>query len=185
MRVLFITTLLIILCLHAVSQENRQIRSRQISQLTTRTEQLQKGIREVSFITTQYDTKGRETEVKEFNADSTCIRMETFRYNRKGREIFREITDSLTHKHIQTLSTYDKWNRITEKVLSENNIVQERTVYSYNTFDDKIEEKVVDGAGNLKKISRFEYDSRSMLTRKTTTNSQGEIVYDKVYRYQY
>jgi len=159
-----------------IGQENRQIRARKIEQTNTRTEQIQKGGREISFVHTRYDKKGREIEVKEFDADSNCVQLETFAYNRKGREIFRAVTDSIAH---------NKWNRLTEKVVSENNQIQERTTYSYNTFDDKIEETVLDGSGNLKKVTRFEYDSRSMLTRKTTTNSKGEIVYDKMYRYEY
>jgi hypothetical protein len=168
-----------------IGQENRQIRARKIAQTNTRTEQIQKGGREISFEHARYDKKGREIEVKEFDADSNCVKLETFAYNRKGREIFHAITDSISHKHTVTISNYDKWNRLSEKVVSENNQIQDRTLYSYNTFDDKTEEKVLDGQGNLKKISRFEYDSRSMLTRKTTTNSKGEIVYDKMYRYKY
>jgi len=123
--------------------------------------------------------------VKKFDADSNCVQLETFQYNRKGKEIYHAITDSIAHKKTITTSNYDKWNRLTEKVVSEKNEIQERTLYSYNTFDDKTEEKVLDGLGNVKKVSQYEYDSRSMLIRKTTTNSKGEVVFDKIYRYEY
>ena len=185
MRELFILTILSFSCCCVVGQESRQISARRIEEANTRTEQLHKGVKEISFTTTRYDHKGREVEVKEFDADSNCIKIETFVYNRKGREILRTMTDSVSHKHTITTSNYDKWNRLVEKVVSENYQIQERTFYSYNTFDDKTEEKVEDGQGNLKKVSRFEYDSRSMLIRKTTTNSKGEVVYDKKYSYQY
>jgi hypothetical protein len=185
MKEIFILTILSFSFCSAVSQESRQIRARRIEEANIRTEQMQKGVKEVSFTTSRYDKKGREIEVKEFDADSNCVKLETFAYNRKGREILRTVTDSIAHNHAITISTYDKWNRLTEKVVSENNQIQERTSYTYNTFDDKLEEKVLDGNGNLKKVTRFEYDSRSMLTRKTTTNSKGEIVYDKLYRYEY
>ena len=185
MRAVLFISVLTLFCSSVIGQENRQIRARKIEQTNTRTEQIQKGGREISFVHTRYEKKGREIEVKEFDADSNCVKLETFAYNRKGREIFRAVTDSIAHNHAITISMYDKWNRLTEKVVSENNQIQERTTYSYNTFDDKIEEKVLDGSGNLKKVTRFEYDSRSMLTRKTTTNSKGEIVYDKMYRYKY
>ena len=185
MRAVLFICVLTLFCSSMPGQENRQIRARKIEQTNVRTEQIQKGEREISFANTRYDKKGREIEVQEFDADSNCVKLETFCYNRKGREIFRQVTDSISHVHTQTISKYDKWNRLAEKVVSENNRIQERTTYSYNTFDDKIEETVLDGYGNLKKVTRFEYDSRSMLTRKTTTNSKGEIVYDKMYRYEY
>lgn len=185
MRVILIFTCLSISFCSAIGQENRQIRARRIEETNIRTEQLQKGVKEISFTITRYDKKGRELEIKEFDADSNCIKIETFVYNRKGREILRTMTDSVSHKHAKTTSNYDKWNRLVEKVVSENNQIQERTSYSYNTFDDKTEEKVEDGQGNVKKVSRFEYDSRSMLIRKTTTNSKGEVIYDKQYRYAY
>jgi hypothetical protein len=185
MRAVIATYLLFIACHAALSQENRQIRARKITQTNVRTEQIQKGERAISYVATRYDKKGREVEMKEFNSDSICIKVETFDYNRKGREILHTVTDSLSHKHSVIQSFYDKWNRLTEKIISENNQIQERTLFTYNTFDDKTEEKVMDGEGNLKKVTRFDYDSRSMLTRKTTTNSKGEIVYDKIYRYEY
>jgi hypothetical protein len=185
MRVIFILTCFSLSFYCAIGQENRQIRARRIEEVTTRTEQMQKGVKDVSFTTTCYDKKGREIEVKEFDADSNCTKLETFGYNRKGREILHTIIDSITHKHSTIASNYDKWNRLVEKVVSENTQIQERTLYSYNTFDDKTVEKVEDGQGNLKKVSRFEYDSRSMLIRKTTTNSKGEVIYDKQYRYAY
>jgi len=185
MRILLFISALLLAYSSAICQENRQIRSRKIKQTTIRTEQIQKGDKEISFTTIRYDRKGREVEIKEFDADSNCTKLETMSYNRKGREILHAITDSISHKHTVTISNYDKWNRLSEKVVSENNQIQDRTLYSYNTFDDKTEEKVMDGQGNLKKISRFEYDSRSMLIRKTTTNSKGEVLFDKLYRYEY
>jgi hypothetical protein len=185
MKAVFFALILSMVGIAAFAQDNRQIRLRKIEQTTIRTEQIQKGGKDVSFTTIRYDRKGREVEVKEFDADSNCTKLETMSYNRKGREILHAITDSIAHKHTVTVSNYDKWNRLSEKVVSENNQIQDRTLYSYNTLDDKTEEKVLDGQGNLKKISRFEYDSRSMLIRKTTTNSKGEVVFDKLYRYEY
>jgi len=185
MRILFMFSLLSFAIGSAIGQDTRQIRARKIKQTNFRTEQIQKGEKEVTFIHTRYDKKGREIEVKEFDADSNCVKLETYNYNRKGKETLRTVTDSLSHKHTVIQSSYDKWNRQVDKVVMENNVVQERTLYTYNTFDDKTEEKVLDAEGNLKKVTRFDYDSRSMLTRKTTTNSKGEIVYDKMYRYEY
>ncbi len=185
MKTVFIACLFLFHLCPVFCQDNRQIRARKIERVQSRTEQVQKGENRTSFSAITYDKKGREIEVKEFDADSTCMKVERYAYNRKGREILQSVTDSVAHKHTVTKSSYDKWNRLSEKVIEENNVIQERIIYSYNTFDDKTEEKVLDGNGNLKKLTRFEYDSRAMLIRKTTTNSKGEIVYDKTYHYEY
>ena len=150
-----------------------------------RTEQVQKGSNERSFTCTHYDSKGREIEVKYFNDDSLCVKVEQHTYNRKGKEIRETVIDSLHHKHTSTKSTYDRWNRLTERATIENNMLTERVEYSYNTFDDKTEEITYDGSGKIKKRTRFEYDKKGMLTRRTTENAKGEIIYDRTYRYIY
>ena len=185
MKSILLSLLFSLILFPLFGQENRQIRARKIMRVQSRTEQVQKGETRTSYSAITYDKKGREIEVKEFDADSSCIREVKYVYNKKGKEILEAVTDSTKHVHTVTLSTYDKWNRLTEKIIQENNAIQERVLYSYNTFDDKTEERVLDGTGNLKKLTRFEYDARSMLTRKTTTNSKGEIVFDKLYRYEY
>jgi uncharacterized protein YxeA len=167
------------------AQENKQIRSRRIQESCVRTEQLQKGVNERSYTCTHYDSKGREIEVKYFADDSSCVKVEQHAYNRKGKEIRETVIDSLHHKHMSTTSAYDRWNRLTERATTEDYILTERLEYSYNTFDDKTEEITYDGSGNIKKRTRFEYDKKGMLTRRTTENAKGEIIYDRTYRYIY
>ena len=62
----------------AMSQDAKQVKSRGIRLVSTKTEQLQKGQRELSMEVTRYDKKGRETSIEYFNADSICIKTEQF-----------------------------------------------------------------------------------------------------------
>ncbi len=173
------------LVLIVFAQESKQIRSRKIKESCVRTEQVQKGANERSYTCTHYDSKGREIEVKYFDEDSSCVKVEQHEYNRKGKEIRETIIDSLHHKHTSTISTYDRWNRLGERLSTENTIITERVEYVYNNLDDKTEEITYDGSGNVKKRTRFEYDNKGMLTRRTTENAKGEIIFDRTYRYVY
>jgi hypothetical protein len=169
----------------AYGQDTKQIKSRDISVVCTRTEQLQKGKKEISIEVTHYDRKGRETTIEYFNADSICIATEQFSYNRKGRTIRHSTVDSLEMKSTIIEQEYDRWNRLTQKASYENNTLAERTEYAYNNFDDRISEMVYDKDGKLKKKSEFAYDSKGMLIRKTTTNAEGIITYEKIVSYDY
>lgn len=169
----------------AISQDAKQIQSRGIRVVCTKTEQLQKGQRELSIEVTHYDKKGRETSIEYFNADSMCVRTEQFTYNSKGKTIRHSIADSIEKKTTVVEQQYDRWNRLTQKTTIENNLPLERIEYAYNNFDDRISEIVYDKAGKLKKKTTFTYDNRGMLTGKTTTNAEGVITYDKSIEYTY
>ena len=169
----------------AISQDAKQIQSRRIRMVCTKIEQVQKGQRELSIEVTRYDKKGRETSIEYFNADSICIRTEQFSYNRKGKTVQHNIADSLEKKTTLVQQEYDRWNRLTQRTTIENNLPVERIEYAYNNFDDRISEVAYDKDGQLKKKSTFTYDSRGMLTGKTTTNGEGIIIYDKSIEYDY
>ncbi len=169
----------------AYSQDAKQIKSRGIRSICTKTEQVQKGKKELSIEVTRYDRKGRETSIEHFNADSICIGTEQFSYNRKGRTILHSTADSLEKKSTSVKQEYDRWNRLTQKSNFENDSLIERTEYAYNNFDDRISEMVYDKDGKLKKKSEFTYDSKGMLIRKTTTNAEGIVTYEKSISYDY
>ena len=169
----------------AMSQEAKQIQSRGIRVVCTKTEQLQKGQRELSMEVTRYDKKGRETSIEYFNADSMCIRTEQFTYNSKGKTIRHSIADSIEKKTTVVEQQYDRWNRLTQKTTLENNQPIERIEYAYNNFDDRISEIVYDKAGKQKKKTTFTYDNRGMLTSKTTINAEGVVTYYKSIEYTY
>ncbi len=185
MKHALILFLISILPFMALSQDAKQIQSRGIRVVSTKTEQLQKGQKELSIEVTRYDKKGRETSIEYFNADSICVRTEQFTYNRKGKTIRHSIADSIEKKTTVVEQEYDRWNRLTQKTTIENNLPAERIEYAYNNFDDRISEIVYDKAGKLKKKTTFTYDNRGMLTGKTTTNAEGVITYDKSIEYTY
>jgi hypothetical protein len=177
--------LISIVPLIALSQDAKQIQSRGIRVVCTKTEQTLKGHRELSMEVTRYDKKGRETSIEYFNADSICVRTEQFTYNSKGKTIRHCIADSIEKTTNVVEQQYDRWNRLTQKTTIENNLTAERIEYAYNNFDDRISEIVYDKAGKIKKKTTFTYDSRGMLTGKTTTNAEGVITYDKSIEYTY
>lgn len=166
-------------------QESKQIRSRKIERVSSKTEQLQKDKKEVSFETTHYDRKGREVLIEYFNADSICFKTEHFEYNHKGKIILHVTNDSTSHKTTSVEQHYDAWNRLIEKMTNENGVITERIVYAYNNFDDKTSEIHYGKDGALKKKTVFAYDKRGMLIRRTTENAEGTIIFDKSIEYEY
>lgn len=185
MKHALIFILISVLPFMAMSQDAKQIQSRGIRVVSTKTEQLQKGQKELSIEVTRYDKKGRETSIEYFNADSICVRTEQFTYNRKGKTIRHSTADSIEKKTTLVEQQYDRWNRLTQKTTLENSVPVERIEYAYNNFDDRISEVVYDKDGKLKKKSSFTYDNRGMLIGKTTTNAEGVIIYKKSVEYTY
>jgi hypothetical protein len=181
--ILFISLSLI--CGFVLAQESRQIAHRKIKTVQSRVESHQKDKDNLSFTTICYDRKGRETAVYEFNADSVCTMVEFFEYNRKGRLISQTTVDSVAHTQSRLEQHYDNRNLLIEKILFTEGKQKERTVYSYNNLDDRIREQVYDETNSLKKETLFTYDFRGMLLRKTTTDSNGKVIYDKTNRYEY
>ena len=185
MKQILIFSWIFLLSHMAYSQDAKQIKSRGIRAVCTKTEQRQKGKKEISFEVTRFDRKGRETSIEYFNADSICISTEQFSYNRKGRMVRHCTIDSIEMKSTIIEQEYDRWNRLTQKATFENDSLIERIEYAYNNFDDRISEMVFDKDGKLKKKSEFAYDSKGMLIRKTTTNAEGIVTYEKSVSYDY
>jgi len=184
MRVIFILSLS--LCwLNILAQSEKQIQSRRIKTKVTRVESIQKDKRELSFTTTHYDCKGRETEVNYYNTDSVCVKSEHFQYNRKGKTTHHTTVDSIKKSTTEILYTYDRWHRLQEKQTKENSNMRERTVYEYDNFDNKTKELVFNGKNELKKDITYIYDKKGMLMRKTTLNGSGKVIYDKTNTYDY
>lgn len=174
-----------ILCATLCAQDSRQIAHRRIKTVQSRVESHLKDKDQLSFTTTHYDRKGRETAVYEFNADSVCTNAEFFEYNKKGRIILHTTIDSIAHVHNRLEQRYDKRNLLVEKTLYLEGKLKERTEFTYNNADDRIGERVYDESNSLKKETTFTYDFRGMLLRKTTTDSNGKVLYDKTNQYKY
>ena len=185
MNRLFVLLSALLTCGMLSAQEARQLAHRKIKVLHSRVESHQKEKDNLSYTTVHYDRKGRETTVLEFNADSVCIQAEFFEYNKNGKLTLHITVDSLSHSRSRLEQRYDKRNFLQEKTLLIDGKQKERTVYTYNTLDDRICEQVYDDSNTLKKETRFTYDFRGMLLRKTTTDSNGKIVYDKINHYEY
>lgn len=181
----FISLIALLVQVMAAAQESRQIKARNIERASSRTEQWQKEKREVSFETTHYDRKGREVLVEYFNTDSICYKTERFEYNGKGRTVLHVTADSSQKRTIAVEQHYDQWNRLAEKLTTENGETTERVVYTYNTFDDKTSEILYGKDGKLKKKTMFMYDKRGMLIRRTVENGEGTIINDKTIQYTY
>jgi hypothetical protein len=169
----------------SAAQDSKQIKARKIKSASSKIEQLQKERTEVSFENSYYDYKGREIYVEYFNADSVCYKTERFEYNGKGRTVLHVIADSSQQKTTSLEQQYDQWNRLIEKVTTENSDVLERIVYTYNNFDDKTSESHFDKDGKLKKKTLYTYDKRGMLIHRTTQNGDGVITNDKTIQYIY
>lgn len=185
MNRLFILLTLSLACSMLSAQDARQIAHRKIKVVHSRIESHQKEKDNLAYTTIQYDQKGRESRVFEFNADSMCIQAEFFEYNKKGKLTLHTTIDSLTHSRSRLEQRYDNRNLLQEKILLIDGQQKERTVYTYNTLDDRICEQVYDESNALKKETRFSYDFRGMLLRKTTTDSSGKVIYDKINHYEY
>ncbi len=171
--------------LNIFAQGEKQIQSRRIKTKVTRVESIQKEKRELTFSTTHYDGKGRETEVNYYNTDSVCVKSEQFQYNRKGKTTHHTTVDSIKKITTEILYTYDQWNRLREKQVKENSNMRERTIYEYDNFDNKIKEVVLNGKEEIKKDITYTYDKKGMLLRKTTLNGSGKVIYDKTNTYDY
>ena len=167
------------------AQDEKQIEARKIKSVHTRIEQNQKDSREISFTTTHYNRKGKETDILLYNADSVCIKAEQFEYNKKGRLIAHMTIDSVKHSTEEVRYTYDQWNRQTEKTIAEDGQITEQTSSEYNNLDDKIREVVRNGKGDVKKEITYTYDSKGMLISRTTVNAAGKVVYQKTNTYDY
>ena len=185
MRSLLLLVFACVLNHHCISQDSKQIKSRNIKSVTSRTEEVQKDRTELGFETTHYDKKGREIRIEYFNRDSVCFKTEHFEYNRKGRTVLHVTADSSKRKTTAVEQHYDQWNRLIEKATSENDELVERIVFRYNNFDDKLSEIHFGKDGKLKKKILFTYDKRGMLIRRTIENGDGVIINDKTIQYTY
>ena len=180
---IFLTFSMLSIAIHA--QEEKQIEARKIKSVHTRIEQNQKDSREISFTTTHYNRKGKETDIFLYNADSVCIKAEHFEYNKKGKLISYMTVDSVKHNTAEVRYTYDQWNRQTEKTTAEDGQITEKITVEYNNLDDKIREVVRNGKGEVKKEITFTYDSKGMLISRTTVNAAGKVIYQKNNTYDY
>jgi hypothetical protein len=185
MNRLFVLLSALLTCGMLSAQEARQLAHRKIHIMHSRVESHQKEKDNLSYTTVRYDRKGRESTVFEFNADSVCIQAEFFEYNKNGKLTLHTTIDSLTHSRSRLEQRYDNRNLLQEKILLIDGKQKERTVYTYNTLDDRTFEQVYDESNTLKKETRFIYDFRGMLLRKTTTDINGKIIYDKINHYEY
>ena len=144
MNRLFVLLSALLTCGMLSAQEARQLAHRKINMLHSRVESHQKEKLNLSYTTIHYDRKGRETAVFEFNADSVCIQAEFFEYNKNGKLTLHTTVDSLSHSRSRLEQRYDKRNLLQEKTLFIDGKQKERTVYTYNTLDDRICEQVFD-----------------------------------------
>lgn len=177
--------LTIVLFLPCFGQEIRQIKSRKIKVVSCRVENRQKNEAEIKFTRTEFDRKGREILVNEYNADSLCVTSETFEYNRKGKLTTHIKIDSVAHQTTIIRQNYDRWNRLIEKQTWTNARRKERITYTYNNLDNRLSEITYDEKDSIKKQTTYTYDKRGMLLIKRTIDDSGKLLYEKTNTYDY
>jgi hypothetical protein len=184
------TLLALLVCLlvsNLNAQTPRQIASRKIKIVSTRSIDNRKGENTLKMNTTQYDRRGNVLESIDFNKDSVKTSWDQYEYNRHGDETLHRILnvkDGTVSKSIQT--KFDKWKREIERSeMNGDGTITESIRWEYNTLDDKISEITVDGSGKILRKTLFVYDKKGMLISRSTYNGEGTLILEKNNTYTY
>lgn len=134
----------------------------------------------------EFDKKGRLLMEILLNPDSTVKSKETFSYNRKGFEIENTKYDGSGALIWKTITDYNKFNEKKEIVVNgPENIVMEKTIFSYDLFGRKTEEKTLYGNETQVRRITYNYDKKGALIERTTYNETNTIIAVKKYIYTY
>lgn len=171
---------------HTFAQGTRQISSRKIKSIETRTLETKKGKPTLTHIISTYDKKGRLIQEVKLDSSGVCVVTETNKYNRKDDLIEHVVyqgnsTTILEKTEIQ----YDKFGRDTLKIEYDQNGLKSKTSYTYDNFDNRITETMIDANGKIVRSVSMQYDKRGMLLSRIIKNENGDVIYEKTNAYTY
>lgn len=167
------------------SQSKSQVADRHIKSSIVKTTDNRKG-NSFKTVLTRYDKYGNSIEVVEYNEDSVIVKWEKAEYTKRGDELWRIVLDKNGNQTNKTVYSYDKWNNlISEFKYGTTNDLVEKTEYKYDKFNDKTEEIVYSKDGKLITKTTYEYDKLGMISAKKIYNSDNKIIYKREYTYVY
>ena len=134
----------------------------------------------------EFDKKGKLLMEILLNSDSTVKSKETFIYNRKGAEIENSKFDGSGKLTWKAVTIYNKFNDKKEVMIYGNeNLLLEKTYFTYDLFNRKTEEKTVSINGTPIKRVTYSYDKKGSLIERITYNDSDAIIAIKKYLYTY
>ncbi|OWY21362.1 hypothetical protein C7N43_21525 [Sphingobacteriales bacterium UPWRP_1] len=168
------------------AQSQNDVRERHITSVdVTATDYKKSGQVKRSF--TRYNRKGNVIEQVEYDKDGTTIENWTrYRYNRRGR-IISEAQLSPSGDTLQIIHTrYNRFRHPVETVTTNAaGQILEKEIPMYDNFHRKTEELTLSGNGTVLKRVTYQYDTKGMLIARRTYDAQGNLQYEKIWKFEY
>ena len=182
----FLVLLMLASGFSSLAQSKKDIADREVKSVTTETEDLRKGDTTHRKNISRYDKHGNVIESIDYDVNGAVKDWEQFQFNKHEDEILYTKLSSDGNVVKKTVTLYNKWNNNTEKITTDpNGELIEKTSFTYNTSNNLIEETVTDREEKVTRRTTYSYDSKGMLTGRKIFNEKGELIYSRVYMYEY
>ena len=183
MRTFLSLTLLLVSSI-GIAQSAKQIRSRNVREVTTITSTQNADKKETMTEIECYDKKGRLLSTCQFNPDSSSYKKSVFTYDKKGNKT-GEIRYNTKQEDQATrwIFEYDVLGNLLLSTKSDASGMLQKTVYTYNNQGDKVLETVLNKEGSTVKKIEFQYDNTGLLIHRKTYDANGTCVEDKTMNY--
>jgi hypothetical protein len=170
----------------AYTQSRTQIADRKIKSLIQQIHDERRNVSQDKLIESKFDKKGNVVELIEYSQDKTILKWEKHTYNNKNQETGTQILDAQGKQISRIEIVFDKLGTKTlELFYLANDSLDEKNVFEYNAFSDKIAEINYDGKGIIKSKTIYAYDNKGLIKQKTILNADNKVIYSRIYTYEY
>lgn len=185
-----LSVLLVMLCIGAVGQSKKLLRTYGITKKTETTIKFENGVEVEQYVSEfeVYDENGEWIEFVDYTAEGEIKMRETRKYV-KGNLVEESKEDSKGDKaekpsYKRKTFQYVKGDVVMEESFNKEGVLKSRRTYTYTKFGDVASETKYDEEGNIEEKITYEYDDRGFRIVKRLLNSDGVVVEIKRYVYE-